>query len=326
MTDSTLPHDEPAASPPPNTPATSLIALDLDNSFTDTVRVRSDGWTSFARRTFLRNLAERASVTAACRTAHMSAQSAYALRNRDPVFASAWEGALVFAHQRLADDLLDRSISGCVEQIHKDGAVVGERHRYDNRLSMAVLARLDRRQDRAELLDQPHLRAAANWEAFVEAVAEERGDEAQAIIAPPPSPDHQLHQLRGDFSPFPEDFNLDEDDDGEDTRIWVCDHSWRTDFPPPADFSGDEFGDYGDEDYSRQCTLEERAVLDRRYPDECALPGDGELTRAEDEAQRAALLAELAEQFDAEGPTTFAEESAALDQAKEREVAPPPPG
>ena len=322
--------DAPPAIPTPDAPApaTSLIAPELDNSFTDTARFRSDGWTSFARRTFLRDLAERASVTAACRKAQMSAQSAYALRNRDAVFASAWEGALVFAHQRLADDLLDRSISGCVDQIHKDGGIVGERHHYDNRLSIAVLARLDRRQERAELLDQPHLRAAANWEAFVDAVAEERTEDAEAIIAPPPLPEPQLHQLSDDFSPFPEDFNLADNDDDEGPRIWISDHSWRTNYPPPADFRGYETGIYGDQDYSRQCTPEEWAVLDRRYPDECARPDDGELTRAGDEAGRDALFAELAEQFEAEGPTSLADEAAAFDRTleQEQEEAPPPAG
>ena len=328
MTDSIPIPDDSSSTPPPEAPApaSSLVSVELENSFTETQRFRSDGWTSFARRTFLLDLAERGSITAACRKAKMSAQGAYALRNRDPLFDAAWEGALMLARQRLADDLLDRSISGCIDQIHKDGGVVGERHRYDNRLSMAVLARLDRRQDRAELLDQPHLRAVANWEAFVDAVAEERTEDAEAIIAPPPSPEPQLHQLSDDFSQFSEDMDLADNDDDEGPRIWISDHSWRTNYPPPADFRGYETGIYGDQDYSRQCTPEEWAVLDRRYPDECARPDDGELSRASDEAGRDALFAELAEQFEAEGPTSLADEAAAFDQAEEQAEAPPLPG
>ena len=322
--------DDSSSTPPPDAPVTntSLVSLDLENSFTETQRFRSDGWTSVARRIFLLDLAERGSITAACRKAKMSAQGGYALRNRDPLFDAAWEGALMLARQRLADDLLDRSISGCIDQIHKDGGVVGERHHYDNRLSMAVLARLDRRQDRAELLDQPHLRAVANWEAFVDAVSEERTEDAEAIIAPPPLPEPQLHQLSDDFSQFSEDLDLEDKDPDERARIWISDHSWRTNFPPPVGFRGDETGIYGDDDYSRQCTPEEWAVLDRRYPDECALPDDSVGGRAGDEAQRDAMFAELAKQFDAEGPTTIAEEAAAFDQAGEQkqEEAQPPAG
>ena len=40
--------------------------------------------------------------------------------------------------------------------------------------------------------------------------------------------------------------------------------TWFTDFPPPAGFTGYESCDWGDPDerYERECTPEERAVLD----------------------------------------------------------------
>ena len=94
-------------------------------------------------------------VTDACREVQRSSQAAYALRNRDPLFAAGWDAALSMARARLADELFHRSIHGTVDQIWKDGEIVAERHRHDNRLSIAVLNRLDARCDRAERFGEP---------------------------------------------------------------------------------------------------------------------------------------------------------------------------
>ena len=56
------------------------------------------------------------------------------------------------------------------------------------------------------------------------------------------------------------------DDDAafEPDRIWWCDDGceWRTDYPPPDDFDGDENGDYGGSGYSRSLSDEEQAAID----------------------------------------------------------------
>ena len=63
---------------------------------------------------------------------------------------------------------------------------------------------------------------------------------------------------------------------------------------PPDDFIGDENGDYGDDDYNRQCTPDEWAVLDRSFPDAF---GDNRAPSLEaDEAERDTRFAELAAQ------------------------------
>ncbi|RHW16729.1 hypothetical protein D1610_13395 [Sphingomonas gilva] len=49
-----------------------------------------------------------------------------------------------------------------------------------------------------------------------------------------------------------------------DRQIWY-DHeerAWRTDFPPPADYDGIEWGDYGEDDYHRELSNAEQAVVD----------------------------------------------------------------
>ena len=105
--------------------------------------VRHDGWTGERMATFCETLAETAVVAEACEAAGMGISGAYAARRRSPVFAAAWDAALSIARERLADTLLARSMEGNVEQVYKDGELVGERHLIDNRLGLAILRRLD---------------------------------------------------------------------------------------------------------------------------------------------------------------------------------------
>jgi len=289
------PDDPPPLDPSPN----------LDTVESETRHYRHDGWTPAARASFLDMLAKSGVVTDACRAVQRNSQAGYALRNRDPLFAAGWDAALSMARARLADELFHRAVNGTVDQIWKDGEIVAERHRHDNRLSIAVLNRLDARSDRAERIGAPTLRLTANWDAWLAALAQDRTADMQAMLAPPP-PDldddgailgqgsdsmliRQLHQLRQGKA-------LDEDelctDDDDDPRVWVEDHSWRTNFPPPDGFIGDEDGIYGDADYNRNCTPEERTLLDRRFPN--AFVDEVEEERKADEAERDSYFAELA--------------------------------
>ena len=106
--------------------------------------IRHDGWTGEKMAIFCETLAETAIVAEACDAALMGISGAYAARRRSPVFAAAWDAALGIARERLADTLLARSIEGNVEQIYRDGVVVGESNVIDNRLGLAILRRLDR--------------------------------------------------------------------------------------------------------------------------------------------------------------------------------------
>src|SRR4051794_6158165 len=106
--------------------------------------VRHDGWTGEKIATFCEALAETAIVAQACEEARMGISGAYAARRRNPLFAAAWAAALSIARDRLADTLLARSIDGNVEQIYRDGELVGERHFLDNRLGLQILRRFDR--------------------------------------------------------------------------------------------------------------------------------------------------------------------------------------
>jgi hypothetical protein len=308
--------------PPPLEPAPHLDTVE-----SETRHYRHDGWTPAARASFLDMLAKSGVVTDACREVQRSSQAAYALRNRDPLFAAGWEAALSMARARLADDLFHRAVNGTVDQVWKDGEVVAERHRHDNRLSIAVLNRLDARCDRAERMGAPTLRVTANWDAWLAALAEDRTADAQAMLAPLPldvddddaifgqGSDsmliHQLHQLREGKALDEQEENIDDEDDG--VRVWTEDHSWRTDFPPPDGFNGYEEGCYGDADYSRQCTPEERELLDRRYPD--AFIDEDEDQRQADEAVRDTFFTELEVELGSSPSLHRGEEAAARGHA-----------
>lgn len=80
----------------------------------------------------------------ACALVGMSRQSAYVLRRRDRVFAAGWAGALVLARQHAEEVLASRALEGVEESVWFRGELVGVRRRFDSRLLLAHLGRLDR--------------------------------------------------------------------------------------------------------------------------------------------------------------------------------------
>lgn len=107
---------------------------------------RHDGWTPEKERIFFRTLASTGVVADACRACGMSRDAAYNRRNSASgrAFALAWEAAHVLARPAMADDVQSRARHGVIDKIYRNGELVAERHRHDNRLAMAVLTRLDR--------------------------------------------------------------------------------------------------------------------------------------------------------------------------------------
>ena len=256
-----------------------------ETAFEETRRLRHDGWTPEKMRAFHERFAECGIVREACEAAGMSARSAYNLRDRDPLFAAGWEAAALKARTRLADEAFSRSLNGVVERIYKDGMIVAERHRYDNRLTMAVLARLDARIDRAEERGDPRLNVVAHWDEYLAALGEGRRDDGLALLAPPVlseaegpadlhdhAGDRELHELREE----------EEELDADPHIVWEEEGGWWTDYPPPPGFDGDEIGTYGKPGYRRELTPEERAVVDREAAEEAA--AERELAEAQRDA------------------------------------------
>jgi len=102
------------------------------------------GWTPGRKARFLDRLAVHGNVREACRCVGLSAEAAYRLRRRDAMFARGWAAALVLARQNCEQVLGERAVEGVEEDIFYRGELVGTRRRYDSRLLLAHLARLDR--------------------------------------------------------------------------------------------------------------------------------------------------------------------------------------
>ncbi len=125
-------------------------------------------WDAGRKVRFLHHLSEKGDVRAACARVGMSRQSAYVLRRRDAAFARGWQAALVLARGHAEEVLATRALDGVEEAVWFRGELVGKRQRYDTRLLLAHLARLDR--------------LAGGDESAVQALAG-RFDEALAVIA-----------------------------------------------------------------------------------------------------------------------------------------------
>ena len=137
---------------------------------------RDGGWNPRRQRVFLEALADSGIVTQACRAASISPRAAYNLRNRDAIFAEAWVAAQALARQRLADDLLERALRGQADRIVRNGEVIAERHRTDNRLALGLLTRLDRQaepdapwmQHAPDHSPTPHKVLMAHWDQYLD--------------------------------------------------------------------------------------------------------------------------------------------------------------
>jgi len=93
---------------------------------------------------FCKALAGHGNVRLACRAVSVSPQTAYRARRASAQFRQCWDAALVIAREQVEQVLADRAINGVEEKVFYHGEEVATRRRYDSRLLLAHLARLDR--------------------------------------------------------------------------------------------------------------------------------------------------------------------------------------
>lgn len=105
------------------------------------------------------------------------------------------------------------------------------------------------------------------------------------VLAPPPAPEQPASECQPvSTSPEPEP---------DDEPVWWEDYAndgkggWRTHFPPPELFLGREFGDYGDDYYTRELDEDELALVDAIVDPEL------EARRAEESEERDRWFAAL---------------------------------
>jgi hypothetical protein len=221
------------------------------------------GWTPRARTRFLDHLALKGNVRAACARVGLSAEAAYRLRRRDPLFARGWAAALVLARDTSEQVLATRAIDGVEQPVFHHGEQIGTRCHYDTRLLLAHLARLDR----LVAQNQQALEDAGRFDEMLARIAGERfpeelavGDDAlpgtRAEIVGEAVAEAQDRLFHGGAAAEDEDEEEDEDGGAYD----------------------DDAGDY-DDDYDDG--------YDDPYadPQEAALAAAGRAARAEAEAQ-----------------------------------------
>jgi hypothetical protein len=243
---------------------------------------RRDGWTPFLRKLFLQVIAQGGGIGAACEYTGMSRSAAYSLEARDRVFAAGWAAASYFARNPMADDFYDKARDGITETITRSDGVTVTRHRFDSRLSIAVLKRLDQRCDRAEERGSVHLAAVRHWDEYLRLVGDGDDKAAEALLdRPVPSRAEGAQDCT--TCPLPERANpipapdpphselaeycwkLGEDEYSVAARhSGIADGAWLTNFPPPPGFASYENRPWTGQDfyYERTCTAEEAELLD----------------------------------------------------------------
>ena len=93
---------------------------------------------------FIAALAEGGAARLAAARAGVSHATAYRERRASPEFRLAWDAALLAARVHAEEVLASRALDGVEEEVFYHGEVVASRRRYDSRLLLAHLGRLDR--------------------------------------------------------------------------------------------------------------------------------------------------------------------------------------
>lgn len=225
------------------------------------LRPRCDGLTLEKQRAYVEALADCGVAREAAARIGISERSVARVRRRSDArsFDRACHAAQRFGARALRSIAWQRAIEGTLKGHYYHGERISEERVYDNRLLIYLLGKTEHLADPAEEAESRAV--CANWEPCMDAL--ERG-------LPPP-----------DLAPAEEERNAAEDafNSGE---VWQDEPgTWRTVFPPPDGFEGEEEGVWNGVDwYCRTLTPGEQAAVDALL-DHCG-------TAAEDRARECA--------------------------------------
>ena len=90
---------------------------------------------------FLAELSLDPRIVAAAEAAGVSRWLCYDWKQRDPVFAAAWDAALERSLDDLEVKILDRALDGVPRPVYQGGKLVGHEQVYDHRLAEYILTR-----------------------------------------------------------------------------------------------------------------------------------------------------------------------------------------
>jgi hypothetical protein len=237
-------------------------------------------WTPQLQRRFIEALAESGSITRACAAVGKSRMAAYGLRHRNDgaAFNLGWAAAILMARAQLSDDLVERAIWGQEDVVIRstDGTLIStSRRRHDNRLGMSTLSRLDSMAKRENFDDIDAVLArlvASDFELFLDLIEAGGGAAEMAafvadrsdllgVYAPAGLPgngqckveghDAMENEAQSEEIPY---LDRDPEENAAKMSVWYneADDCWRTNFPPPSDFIGEEDGEFGEDGYQRQ--------------------------------------------------------------------------
>lgn len=88
---------------------------------------------------FLVSLAAYGNVTAACRKARVSRNTAYEARKADADFTTAWDEALTLGTAGLEDEARRRAFEGTSKPVYQGGVLVGKIQEYSDTLLIFLL-------------------------------------------------------------------------------------------------------------------------------------------------------------------------------------------
>lgn len=249
------------------------------------IEVRNDyRWTPACQRAFLEELACTGSVLRASKHVQKSPRSAYDLKFRrdGAAFRLGWDAAILVSRDVINDMLMDRAVNGYEEITVKndDGSVM--RGKFDNRLGMNLLGRLDRIAETQALRSSRNAQVqliVGDFECFLDLI-EHGGKGAEAALffeVRDPAPngrmgpleemafDCELDRISADDGAVPD--MLDEEPEVAAARLQIWfdedENEWRTNFPKPKDDEADgitETGFFGDIDYERSLSDTEEAA------------------------------------------------------------------
>jgi hypothetical protein len=97
---------------------------------------------------FVQTLAQWGNVRGAAAQVGVSRANLYRMRRASAEFRELWDAALLLARPQVEEVLADRALNGVTETVFYHGEEVATRTRYDARLLLAHLGRLDRLETR----------------------------------------------------------------------------------------------------------------------------------------------------------------------------------
>jgi hypothetical protein len=243
--------------------------------------IRNDyRWTPACQRAFLSELACTGSVTRAARHVGKSARSAYDLRLRrdGAAFDLGWDAAILISRKGLQDMLMDRAVCGYEEMTVKQEDGTTMRGKYDNRLGIGLLNRLDRIAEaqaaRGSQAAQVRL-VTQDFESFLDLI-ERGGKGAEAALfcvarddAPMPQMNPgiecELARESATKQAEAEQQEVGPEEAAATLLVWYDEDEqcWKTNFPPASDDDAEmveENGPFGSIDYERTLTETEEAM------------------------------------------------------------------